>query len=71
MESNDVLVSWYKAVKHAQKQVALLIPRVSFARLIQELVQEVSRGPMRMQASALAALQYAAETMLIIWFEML
>jgi histone H3 len=57
-------------IKHIQKQVALLIPRLPFSRLIREIAQDHHRG-LRMQSIALAALQEATETLIVMWFQML
>jgi len=53
-----------------QKSVALLIRRAPFSRLVREIAQQHKDG-LRMQSIALAALQEAAETMIVMWFEML
>ena len=53
-----------------QKSVALLIHRAPFSRLIREIAQE-SKADLHMQSIALAALQEAVETMIVMWFEML
>jgi histone H3 len=57
-------------IKSIQKQVALLIPRLSFSRLVHEIAHN-QRDGLRMQSIALAALQEASETLLIMWFQML
>jgi len=53
-----------------QKSVALLIHRAAFSRLVREIAQQ-NKAELRMQSIALAALQEAAETMIVMWFEML
>ena len=53
-----------------QKSVALLIPRLPFSRLLREIAGHF-KPDLRMQSIALAALQEAAETMLVMWFKML
>jgi hypothetical protein len=57
-------------IRHVQKSVALLIPRLPFSRVIREIAGDF-KPDLRMQSIALAALQEAAETMLVMWFEML
>jgi len=47
-----------------------LIPRLAFSRLVREIAEGFKAG-LRMQSIALAALQEATETMLVMWFEML
>jgi histone H3/H4 len=55
-----------------QKSTALLIRRAPFSRLVREIAQGNKPEPhFRMQSIALAALQEAAETMIVMWFEML
>ena len=53
-----------------QKSVALLIHQAPFSHLICEIAQE-SKADLHMQSIALAALQEAVETMIVMWFEML
>jgi len=53
-----------------QKSVALLIPQAPFSRLIREIAGQ-HKTELRMQSITLAALQEAAETMIVMWFEML
>ena len=47
-----------------QKSVALLIHQAPFSHLIHEIAQE-SKADLHMQSIALAALQEAAETMIV------
>lgn len=56
-----------------QKSVALLIPRLPFSRVVQELVQDLNprSAPIRIRSVALAALQEASETLIVMWFQML
>ena len=57
-------------IKFIQKQVALLIPRLPFSRLVHEIAHNHRNG-LRMRSIALAALQEASETLLTMWFQML
>ena len=57
-------------IRHMQKSVALLIPQAPFNRLIREIAQG-HKDDLRMQSITLAVLQEAAETMIVMWFEML
>jgi histone H3/H4 len=60
-------------IRHYQKEGGLVFSRAAFNRLIKELCDDLVplSGHMRWRASALAALQYAAETALCMHFEML
>ena len=51
-----------------QKSVDLLIPLLSFQRLVQEVAQDF-RIDLRIQSSAILALQEAAEQFLVMLFE--
>jgi histone H3/H4 len=57
-------------IRHVQKSVALLIPRLPFSRLLREIASNF-RSNLRMQSIALAALQEASEILLTMWFQML
>jgi histone H3 len=63
-------VNWLYDIRNAQKQAALCIPRLSFARLVREIAGGFHRD-LRFQSVALAALQHSAESMLATWFSML
>ena len=55
-----------------QKTVGLCIPRLHFSRLVRETVDQESHGRgLRMQASALAALQEGTEHIIVTYFELL
>jgi histone H3 len=60
-----------REIRRYQKSTELLIKRAPFARLVRQIVQDVSIGDnkMRVQQSALDALQEAAETYLVCLFE--
>jgi histone H3/H4 len=53
-----------------QKSTALLIRRLPFSRIVREIASDRKEN-LRIQSVALAALQEAAETMIVMWFEML
>ncbi|KAH8790050.1 histone-fold-containing protein, partial [Hyaloscypha sp. PMI_1271] len=60
-------------IRRYQKSAELLIPKAPFARLVKEvLVQESGPGgeSLRIQASALEALQESAEALLVTEFEL-
>lgn len=51
-----------RQIRHYQKDAGTLIPRLSFQRLVREVVQQFAKdGDTRVQRSALAILQEAAE----------
>jgi histone H3/H4 len=58
-------------IKHYQRTSELLIRRLPFTRLVREVAANLSRfrEPQRWQASALMALQEAAEAYLVQLFE--
>ncbi|KAK0174783.1 hypothetical protein PV327_010513 [Microctonus hyperodae] len=60
-----------KEIKFLRKSTALLIPKLSFSRLVREIMNEIfPRSDIsRMQQSALEALQEAAEMYLVQFFE--
>ena len=55
-------------IRHFQKTTELLIPKLSFSRLVWEIALEISPN-LRFQSGALEALQEAAEAYLITEFE--
>lgn len=57
-----------REIRRYQKSTELLIPKAPFWRLIREIALEVRDG-MRFQASALEAIQEAAEATLVSLFE--
>ena len=56
-------------IKYYQKKTDLLLSKASFARLIREIANEESSDLFRWEASAILALQVAAEAHLISLFE--
>ncbi len=58
-----------REIRAYQKSTDLLIPRLSFARLIKEIASEKSSVGIRFQSSALMALQEASEAYLVQLFE--
>jgi histone H3 len=59
-----------REIRKYQKSTDLLIPRASFARLVREIMHDVSMGRCgRIQLDALKALQEATEAMLVNEFE--
>lgn len=67
MYTNDTLAVALREIKRYQKSTELLIPRLSFGRLVKEVLHEMH--DFRIQASALSALQEAAEAYLVYLFE--
>jgi len=57
-----------KDIRKYQKSTELLIPKSSFVRLVKEIVQK-EKGDLRIQASAVLALQEAAEMFVVNMFE--
>jgi histone H3 len=58
-----------REIKRYQKSVENLIPKLPFQRLVREIVQDIRPGDgMRIQASALQALQEAVEATLVTEF---
>jgi histone H3 len=55
---------WALEVRKYQKSCNLLIPKISFCRLVREVTQSY-KGDLRWQADALLALQEAAEARLV------
>jgi histone H3 len=58
-----------KQIRALQKSTNLLIPKVSFQRLVREVVRDTSTKDFRFQSSALLALQEASEAYLVGLFE--
>jgi len=60
-----------REIRRYQKSTDLLIRKLPFQRLVREIVQDISSDPqgLRIQASALLALQEAAEAYLVNVFE--
>ena len=52
-------------IKHYQKHVELLIPVLSFLRLVREVATEVSLVDLRFQSAALKALQEGSEAYVV------
>jgi len=52
-----------------QKETGLCLPRLPFARLVKEVMQDYNRD-LRIQASALAALQEGTEHIAVTYFEL-
>ena len=53
-----------------QKSVGLCIPRLPFSRLVREIIEQQGSSGLRMQASALAALQEGTEHIIVTYFEL-
>ena len=60
-----------REIKHYQKSTALLIPRLSFSRVVRECIQGHTMDHLRLTSSALGALQASAEKILVLYFELL
>ena len=58
-----------KEIRKYQKTTNMLIPRLPFARLVREIMQQHTTDTFRIQAEALMALQEAAEAYLVHLFE--
>jgi histone H3 len=72
--NNLIIDHALQEIRFYQKQTALLIPRLPFSRLVRQIVQEEAgrNAPdLRIQSTALAALQEAAECWLLMVFEMM
>jgi histone H3 len=52
-------------IRRLQKSTELVIPRLAFSRLVREVLLGCAHEPLRIQSSALSALQEAAEARLI------
>ena len=57
-----------REIRRYQKSTELLIPKLSFARLVREIASEISSN-LRFESGALGALQEAAEAYLATEFE--
>lgn len=62
-------VAALREIRKYQKSTDLLIRRTPFQRLVREIVNETAPYEMRMQSTALLALQEAAEAYLVSLFE--
>lgn len=58
-----------REIRRLQKSTDLLIPRMSFQRLVREVAQGISPSDLRWQSAALGAMQEAAESYLVRLFE--
>ena len=52
-------------IRHYQRHDELLIPLLSFLRLLREVATEVSSGDLRFQSAALKALQEGSEAYVV------
>lgn len=58
-----------REIRVLQQQTNLLVPKLPFARLVQEVAQELAPHGVRFQSAALMALQEAAEIYLVQFLE--
>ena len=58
-----------REIRKQQKSTDLLIPRLSFARVVKEIAQKMSSTGLRFQSAALMALQEAAEAYIVALME--
>jgi histone H3/H4 len=58
-----------RQIRQYQKSTELLIPKLPFARLVREIIQDLGPNVNRIQSLALGALQEAAEATLVREFE--
>ncbi|XP_034251124.1 histone H3-like [Thrips palmi] len=58
-----------REIKALQRTTHLLIPKAPFCRVVKEIVHQFSYENLRIQSSALAALQEAAEMYMVQFFE--
>ena len=58
-----------REIRRYQKSTDLLLRKLPFQRLVREIAQTHVRGDLRMQSTALLALQEAAEAFLVTLFE--
>jgi histone H3 len=66
----SVLARALREIRRYQKSAELLIPKLPFSRVVREIAAEVGfRKDLRMQKTALCALQEAAESFLVNEFE--
>jgi histone H3/H4 len=59
-------------IRHYQRAIGLLLPKLSFQRLAREVTQDLGvpkAEPFRFQLTAILALQEAAEAHLVSYFE--
>lgn len=62
----------FREIRHYQEQDGLLLNRLPFARVVREVIHDVTGGvSLRIQSTALAALQEATEAFLVGWFQCL
>jgi histone H3/H4 len=54
-----------REIRRYHRGFELLIPRLPFSRLVREITHEYYLGDLRFQSTAMAALQEAAEAMLV------
>ena len=66
-----ILENILREIKYYQRQDALFPPRAPFARVVKEVMTKIAMQDLRLQSSALAALQWSAEEFLNTWFKML
>jgi histone H3 len=64
----DYLAVALREIRRYQKDTNLLLPKLSFSRVVREVTQEFKHD-VRFQASAIGALQEAAEAYLVNEFE--
>jgi histone H3/H4 len=60
-----------REIKHYQKSTALLIPQLSFSRVVRECIQGHVMEHLHLTSSALGELQASAEKMLVLYFELM
>jgi histone H3 len=58
-----------REIRYYRKSTDLLIPKVPFARVVKEVLANITQEDFRIQASALGALQEATEAALVIQFQ--
>jgi len=72
IKTNSYLVKALRDIRRYQKTAELLIPKLPFQRLVREIMYRMDFGSgkgWRIQASALGALQEAAESVVVKEFE--
>ena len=57
-----------RQIRRYQKSTEMLIPKLAFQRLVKEVMQQINEE-LRIQSTALAAMQEAAEAYLVEYFE--
>ena len=60
----------FQEIKDAQKSVQQSFSRSAFMRVVREITEEICGKELRFQATALAALQEAAEVFVVDYFAM-